>query len=127
MKIYLASSYFEKAVELKIIHIVIIAVIAILGIVAGVAKLVQTPQEMEFLQDAGLSPVLIMVFACVQLAGGLLLVLSKTRLMGAALSIIAFGISSVLIFDDGNTSFGLISLVPVALASLIFYRSINRE
>ena len=108
---------------MKIINILIIAVIALLSIAAGLAKVMQTPQEMEFLQGLGLSPALIIVFGLIQISGGLLLVTQKTRIVGAVLATFAFVVSTVLIFVGGNLAFGLFSMLPVGLAAAITYQS----
>ena len=83
----------------------------------------QAPQEMEFLQSAGLGPAQIMLFGLLQVAGAVLLVPKKTRFAGALLAAAAFAVSAVLIFLQGNMAFGLISLLPVALAGLIAYQA----
>ncbi|MDH4003137.1 MAG: hypothetical protein OEU52_18050 [Xanthomonadales bacterium] len=108
---------------MKIVSYLIIAIVTLLSIAAGLAKVMQTPQEMEFLQGAGLSPSLIIVFGVVQILGGLLLVPRKTRVVGAVIAASAFAASAALIFMGGNLSFGLISILPVALAGIIIYQS----
>ncbi|MBT8050224.1 MAG: hypothetical protein KJN61_07435 [Gammaproteobacteria bacterium] len=107
---------------MKIVSYLIITILALLSIAAGLAKIMQTPQEMEFLQGAGLSPGLIVLFGLVQILGGLLLVPGKTRIVGAVMAASAFAISAALIFMSGNLSFGLISILPVALAGIVIYQ-----
>jgi len=109
----------------KIFNIVIITIVALLSIAAGLAKLMQSQQEMEFLQGAGLSPALIVIFGLVQITGGILLVPQKTRLPGALLAASALLVSSILIFTSGHLVFGLISTLPVALAAFIIYQSVK--
>lgn len=108
---------------MKIVSYLIITIVALLSIAAGLAKVMQTPQEMEFLQGAGLNPGLIVVFGVVQILGGLLLVPPKTRMVGAVIAAAAFVVSAVLIFMSGNLVFGLISLLPIALAGITIYQS----
>jgi hypothetical protein len=107
----------------KIVNYLIIAIVALLCIAAGLAKVMQTPQEMEFLQGAGLSPGLIIVFGAVQILGGLLLIPPKTRMVGAVIAAAAFAVSAALIFMSGNLNFGLISIFPVVLAGIVIYQS----
>jgi len=113
----------EEDVKVKIVNILIVAIIALLSIAAGLAKVMQAPQEMEFLQGLGLSSVLIVVFGLVQILGGVLLVPRKTRMLGAVLATSAFVISTGLIFIAGNLTFGLVSILPIALACVIIYQS----
>jgi len=107
----------------KIVNILIIAIVALLSIAAGLAKVMQTQQEMEFLQGVGLSSVVIVAFGLVQILGGVLLVPRKTRMLGAILATSALVVSTVLIFIGGNLSFGLVSILPIALAGVIIYQS----
>jgi len=60
----------EQDAKVKIVNLLLVAVLALLSIAAGFAKVMQTPQEMEFLQSLGLSSVLILVFGSIQIVGG---------------------------------------------------------
>ena len=108
---------------MKILNMLLVVGIALLSVAAGLAKVMQTPQEMEFLQGVGLSTVLIVIFGMVQIVGGVLLVPRITRLPGAILATSALVLSTVLIFVGGNLTFGLFSILPVALAAVIIYQS----
>lgn len=108
---------------MKIVNYLIILIIVLLSVAAGIAKVMQTPQEMEFLQGMGLSSALIIIFGVVQIAGGVLLIPQKTRLVGAVLAASAFLVSTILIFVGGNLSFGLFSAIPAALAGIVVYQS----
>lgn len=111
---------------MKIVNNLIVALIVLLSIAAGLAKvMMQTPQEMEFLQGLGLSTKLIVIFGLVQIAGGVLLVPRKVRIFGAVLATAAFVLSTVLIFIGGNLAFGLFSILPVALAGVVIYQSVG--
>ena len=115
----------KEDTEIKTIMILITVIVTVLSIAAGAAKVMQTPQEMEFLQGAGLSETLIMVFGLVQTVGGVLLLPQKTRLSGAVLAALAFMASSVLIFIGGNITFGLFSILPVVLAGIVAQQSVR--
>ncbi len=110
-------------IVVKIINILIVAIIVFLSIAAGVAKVMQTQQEMEFLLSVGLSRALIIIFGLAQIAGGVLLIPRKTRMSGAIMTTIAFVISTVLIFVGGNFLFGLFSILPITLAGAVIYKS----
>ena len=109
---------------MKIIHILVVAVIAILSVAAGLAKVMQAPQEIEFLQGLGLSVFVIMLFGLIQIIGGVLMAPKKTRMPGAVLVTLGCVVSSVLIFIGGNVTFGLISVIPAALAGVIGYKAL---
>lgn len=112
---------------MKIVNILIIALMVLLSIAAGMAKVMQVPQEVAFLQGVGLSTTLIVVFGLVQVLGGIGLVLPKTRIYGAVLSALAFTVSTVLIFIGGNLSFGLFSILPIVLIGVIIDQSIKSK
>jgi hypothetical protein len=107
----------------KIINLLIVVIIALLSIAAGLAKVMQTQQEMEFLQGLGLNSFLIVGFGLVQIIGGVLLVPKKTRMPGAILVALALVVSTALIFIGGNFAFGLFSVIPIALAGVIIYQT----
>ncbi len=108
---------------MKILNIIIIIILAVLSLLAGGAKLFQVPQEMEFLRGVGLSITMITLFGVVQVAGGALLLLPITRLLGAVIATIALLVSAVLVFMSGNHVFGMVSLVPVVLGGYVIQQA----
>ena len=108
-----------------VIVIVLTFLLAALSVAAGIPKVMQMPQELGFLQPLGFSPIAISVLGVVQVLGGILLLLRKTRLPGATLAGLAFLISSVAIFVGGNMQFGLISLLPFAVSLFVAYTSMR--
>ena len=108
---------------MKIINVLLVAILAILSVAAGIAKVMQAPQEMEFLQGLGLSSTLIVVFGMAQIAAGLLLAPLKTRTFGAVLAAAALAVSTVLIFVSGNVAFGFVSTLPIVVAGAVIYQS----
>jgi len=110
---------------MKIINIILIALISLLSIAAGLAKIMQVPQEMEFLTLFEFTPSIILMFGVVQVLGGVLIAIPKLRLAGAILIIIVFLLSATLVFLTGNLSFGLISILPVAATGWIIYQNLN--
>ena len=109
---------------MKFVHILIVAAIAILSVAAGLAKVLQSQHEIEFLQGLGLSIFVIMVFGLLQIIGGVLMAPKKTRMPGAVLVTLGFVVSTVLVFIGGNVTFGLISVIPAALAGVISYKTL---
>tara|TARA_R110002096_G_scaffold57426_2_gene145612 strand:- start:22712 stop:23080 length:369 start_codon:yes stop_codon:yes gene_type:complete len=103
-------------------HIAIVILsyaLAALSIAAGIPKIMQMPQELQFLSSIGLSGILVSVVGAVQVLGGVLLVPLSTRLVGAGVAEMAFIVSSIAIFTSGNTQFGIISLLPIVLLNVI--------
>ncbi len=95
--------------------------VGVLSIAAGIPKILQMPQELEFLKAIGLSGITVSILGVAQLVGGIMLFWSRLRLIGAVLAGLALLVSSVAIFSSGNSGFGLISLVPFAITVLVFY------
>ena len=94
-------------------------VLALLGVAAGVAKMMQMPQEMAFFRDAlGFSEDLIVAFGALQFFSGLMMVFKKTRLAGSIILGLTLFLSCIVIFMDGKIVFGLVSAVPVVMADI---------
>ena len=95
--------------------------LALLSVAAGIPKILQMPQELEFLRAMGFSAVAVSLLGLVQVAGGILLIFVRSRLAGAALAGLTFLISSVALFLAGNSVFGSISLLPFAFVLFVLY------
>ena len=108
---------------MKYINIIVVVLIGLLSIAAGAAKVMQAPQEMEFLQGVGLSVNLIFIFGVIQIGGGLLLAHQKSRMYAAILTGLAFLVSTILIFVAGNQMFALISAIPALLSFIVAYKA----
>ena len=102
--------------------------LALLGVAAGVAKMLQSPQEMAFFQgQMGFSAEAVMAFGLLQFVAGVMLIFEKTRLLGAALLGVTLLLSSIIIFMAGETGFGVISLIPVLMADLVVWFEIKAK
>ena len=95
--------------------------LALLCVAAGIPKIMQMPQELGFLSSIGLTAIGVSVLGVVQLAGGILLLWSRSRLAGALLAALALIVSSAAIFASGNSTFGLVSLLPLVVAIIVIY------
>lgn len=103
----------------KTLIIVIAVVTGLLSIAAGFAKATLAPQEVGFLGPFGLSNSLIVSFGLVQIVGGLLMLIPKTRFPGSLLATATFAISVVFVLMGGNLGFAAISLIPLALTGWV--------
>jgi hypothetical protein len=102
--------------------------LALLGVAAGIAKMLQSPQEMAFFQgQIGFSAEAIMAFGLLQFVTGAMLIFKKTRLLGAALLGVTLLLSSIVIFMAGEISFGVVSLIPVLMADLVVWFEIKAK
>jgi hypothetical protein len=100
---------------------IILVLLVLLGAAAGLAKITLAPPEVEFFKGLGLGTAVVLAFGILQLAGALLLVLQKTRLIGAVILDITFTLSVVMIFMTSQIGFALVSVIPVIMAGYIIY------
>ena len=108
---------------MKIANSIILVLLTLLSISAGVTKLMQVPQEVEFLNNAGLNNAAIILFGVLQVVAGILLIFTKTRKVGALITTIAFTISTIIIFMAGKIAFGFFSILPILLAAFVYHRN----
>ena len=107
---------------MKKLTVFLLVIVALLSCAAGIAKIMRVPEELEFLQQFGFSDLAIIVFGIVQLLSGILLLITKTRLIGALTALLAFALSAGLVFASGNIPFALFSLLPVVATAFISYQ-----
>ena len=108
---------------MKVLQLILVVIICLLSIAAGAAKVLQSPEEVQFLQGFGFNTTLIISYGLIQVAGGVLLAISKTRKLGALVTIVGFAISTILIGMAGNLGFAAISLLPILVISFIFWQA----
>ncbi len=106
---------------MKVLRVINLVLIVLLSASSALAKIMLMPQEVEFFGQAGLSKPMLVAFGSLQMLAALLFVTTKLRKAGAILAALAFLGSAITIFISGNTAFGLISLLPVALSTLIIF------
>lgn len=108
---------------MKILTLVAVAIVVLLSLAAGGAKLASTPQEVQFFEAAGLGTAWLVPFGILQILGGLLAIPKSLRWIGATICAACFLASAAMVFATGQTSFGLISLLPVLLAGFVVWSS----
>tara|TARA_R110000737_G_scaffold109203_4_gene142140 strand:- start:63 stop:434 length:372 start_codon:yes stop_codon:yes gene_type:complete len=123
---------------MKIVHHLLIVIVTLLSVAAGIAKVMQSPQEVQFLQRFAFNDFAITCYGVMQILAAVVLIIGaliyddRAKLTGAIAISIGFLLSSVLIFVSGNWAFGLMSLLPIILTGMIikqvgkFSKNINR-
>lgn len=104
---------------MKIAKRITFVLITLMSITAGIPKITRIPDEMEFFQAAGLGVVSLVLLGVLQIIGGALLILNKTRMLGATVATVGFLASTVVLLLAGKTVFAVVSTIPVGLAILI--------
>lgn len=108
-------------VALKIILVLLI----LLSISTGLVKIAQMDEEMVLYRGAGWSDLLIILFGVIQLIGGLMLLLVKTRKNGALLMTLTYIIATVVVFINQMWIFGITSILFIAMSYIIYKRPIQ--
>jgi uncharacterized membrane protein YphA (DoxX/SURF4 family) len=90
--------------------------LALLSISTGAVKLAQMEDEMRIFREAGFPDALTIVFGVVQLGGGVLVVVPRTTALGGWVMAPTFVIATGVLLVNGMTTFGVASLLFIAMA-----------
>ena len=105
--------------RLNILRRINLVFVIALGTIAGIVKVMRLPMEVEFFEYARLGGNSVVVFGVVQLVGSVLLVFPRTRFWGASVVAATFLSVTVMLFAAGLITFGVISVLPVAMVGII--------
>jgi len=94
----------------------------LLSISTGVFKLMQQEADILLFEKIGMNATATTLLGAVQLIGGLLLILPKTRKIGAYIMIPTFILASVAVFANGMIGFGIVSVLFIVMAYLVVVR-----
>lgn len=112
---------------MKILKTINLVLLILLGFLSGIAKVVKLPQEMEFFHgEMGFAENTIVIFGLVQLAAGILLITSKSRLPGAVLLASTLIISSIVLFVAGKVPLGLFSILPILMTGFVIKEALPK-
>jgi len=81
------------------------------------------PQDVEFFGEYGFSNPILMAYGAVQLIGGVLLPLKKTRFVAAIIVAITFIISLVILLMDGNVPVAIVTAIATILLGCVAVRN----
>lgn len=108
---------------MKAVSTIILAVLILLAVSSGITKILLMQQDVDFFGKYGFSNPILVVYGLVQLIGGLLLVFTRTRFVGAAIVAITFLISLVVILMDGNIPVGIATVIATLLLGVVMKQS----
>jgi hypothetical protein len=108
---------------MKAVSTIILTVLILLASSSGITKILLMQQDVDFFGKYGFSDPILIVYGCVQLIGGLLMVFTKTRFVGAAIVAVTFLISLVVIAMEGNIPVGVATVVATLLSGVIMKQS----
>jgi len=108
---------------MKAVSIIILAILTLLAVLSGITKILLVQQDVDFFGKYGFSGPALIAFGLVQLLGGLLLVFTKTRFVGAAIVAVTFLVSLAMLLMDGNIPASILTLVAILLLGVVMKQS----
>ena len=111
---------------MRIFYTIILIILVFLATSSGLTKIILMPQDVAFFAQYGFTNPILIAYGAIQLLGGVLLTLSKTRIIGAVLVATTFLISAVILIMAGNMPMAAITLIFVILLGLIMKQSLDK-
>lgn len=108
---------------MKTVSTIVLVILILLAALSGFTKVALMEQDVEFFSRYGFSNSMLVSFGLVQIAGAVLMVLMKTRFVGAAIVAITFLISLVVLILDGNVPVSIVTAVATLLLGVIMKQS----
>ncbi len=108
---------------MKAVSIIILAILTLLAVSSGITKILLMQQDVDFFGKYGFSDPILIAFGLVQLLGGLLLVFTKTRFVGAAIVAVTFLVSLAMLLMEGNIPISIITVVATLLLGVVMKQS----
>lgn len=93
--------------------------VTLLSLSTGIFKLLQQEADITLFEKIGFSVTMTTILGVIQLVGGVLLLPAQTRKLGAYTMIPTFIIASVAVFANQQVTFGIVSLLFIAMAYLV--------
>lgn len=108
---------------MKAVSVIILVILILLAVSSGITKILLMQQDVEFFGKYGFSNPILVTFGLIQLIGGLLLVFSRTRFVGAVVVAITFLVSLVVILMEGNIPVGIATVIATLLLGVVMKQS----
>lgn len=105
---------------MKILYKINWVLLILLSISTGVFKILQQEADIKLFEVLGMSALLTTLLGIVQLFGGILLIISKTRKQGALVMIPTFVLASIAVFMNEMLVFGFVSLAFILMALWVY-------
>ena len=111
---------------MKILQRINLIILVFLAITSGIAKTMLMPQEIEFFSGIGFNNLMIIIFGASQIIGGLMMTLSKTRILGAIIVSITFAISAIALLLSENIIVAIITCITLLMLSVVIKQCLTR-
>ncbi len=110
---------------MKIVSTIILVVLIFLAVSSGITKIMLMQQDVDFFGKYGFSNSALIAYGAIQLIGGLLMALPKTRFAGAAIVAVTFLVSLVILLMEGNIPVSIVTVIATALLGVVMKQSWN--
>ena len=110
---------------MKTLLLINLVILVLLAISSGVTKIMLMPQEVQFFGSVGSSNLMLIILGVSQVVGGLMLALSKTRLIGAIIITITFIISAVVLFMSENIVVAIVTCFTLLMLSIVIKQNLS--
>ena len=104
---------------MRILLNIIVCILVFLAVSSGITKIMLMQRDVEFFGQYGFTNLLLIAYGAVQLIGGILFMMPKTRTTGAILVAITFMMSAVVLVLAGNIPVAVITLICVILLGIV--------
>lgn len=102
-----------------------LVLLTLLSLATGLFKVLRMPAEMELFAKAGFGEQGVTALGLLQIMGGLLLLFARFRRIGAIAMAATFALASAVVFIAGMIPFGIVSLLFIAMAVVVYRRPIG--
>ena len=112
---------------MKVVSAIILLVLILLAVSSGITKIMLMEQDVDFFGRYGFTNPILIAYGLAQLAGGVLLVFSRTRFVGAAIVAVTFLVSLVVLLMDGNIPVSIVTAIATVLLGAVMKQSWPRS
>lgn len=112
---------------MKVFLKLILVILVFLAVSSGITKIMLMQQDVVLFGEYGFTNPILITYGVIQLIGGILLVLPKTRVIGALLVAITFLISLVVLVMAGKIPVAIVTLICIALLCLIIKQTFDKK
>lgn len=108
---------------MKYFWMIAIAILTFLAVSSGITKIMLMQQDVDFFGKYGFTNPVLVFYGGVQIVGGVLLAIRKTRFIGAAVVAVTFIISLVVLLLEGNIPVSIVTAIATGLLGSVMMRS----
>ena len=94
---------------------------------SGITKTILMQQDVEFFGNYGFTNPILIAYGISQLIGGILLIVPKTRLVGAIIVAITFTISAVVLIIAGKILPTIFTFLALLMLGVVMKQSLNKQ